>query len=41
MESTDKGGNEKPCGRCDACILRLNGFKEAGLEDPIDYDQAE
>ena len=25
------------CGRCDACILRLAGFKEAGVEDPISY----
>ena len=25
------------CGRCDACQLRLKGFSEAGLEDPIAY----
>jgi 7-cyano-7-deazaguanine synthase len=25
------------CGRCDACTLRLAGFKEAGIEDPIPY----
>jgi len=26
------------CGRCDACRLRLKGFTEAGLPDPIDYE---
>jgi 7-cyano-7-deazaguanine synthase len=25
------------CGRCEACILRLKGFQEAGLEDPVRY----
>jgi len=28
---------EKACGVCDSCRLRLNGFKVAGIEDPIDY----
>ena len=27
------------CGACDACVLRLKGFREAGIADPIKYDE--
>ncbi len=29
------------CGRCDACQLRLKGFREAGAADPIPYASGE
>lgn len=30
-------GQDKACGRCDSCLLRLKGFAEAGRVDPILY----
>jgi 7-cyano-7-deazaguanine synthase len=33
----DPGEAGRACGQCDACRLRLKGFAEAGLADPIVY----
>ena len=30
-------GRVLACGRCDACHLRLDGFREADFEDPVPY----
>lgn len=30
-------GGDKACGVCDSCTLRLKGFKEAGIVDPVEY----
>ncbi|MFQ5838260.1 MAG: 7-cyano-7-deazaguanine synthase QueC [Thermoplasmata archaeon] len=32
-------GRKRACGVCDACQIRLKGFKEAGIEDPIPYER--
>lgn len=29
---------DKSCGVCDSCRLRLNGFEKAGINDPIEYE---
>jgi len=30
-------GEREACGRCDSCLLRLRGFRQAGVPDPIPY----
>lgn len=34
-------GGERPCGHCDSCLLRAQGFSEAHLEDPALHIQFE
>jgi len=33
----DPDAQGRSCGLCDSCRLRLKGFKDAGIEDPIEY----
>jgi 7-cyano-7-deazaguanine synthase len=33
----DPTNDGRACGRCDSCILRREGFKNAGIPDPIKY----
>jgi 7-cyano-7-deazaguanine synthase len=33
----DPGPTGKSCGRCDSCLLRKKGFREAGFPDPTEY----
>ncbi|MGZ5020722.1 MAG: 7-cyano-7-deazaguanine synthase QueC [Chthoniobacterales bacterium] len=35
----DPAADGAACGKCDACLLRLKGFREAGMTDPIRYAQ--
>ncbi|MBI4389022.1 MAG: 7-cyano-7-deazaguanine synthase QueC [Nitrospinae bacterium] len=36
----DPGPDGTACGACDSCLLRLKGFKEAGVKDPLIYKTA-
>jgi 7-cyano-7-deazaguanine synthase len=33
----DPAADGRACGKCDACKLRLKGFREAGVTDPLRY----
>jgi 7-cyano-7-deazaguanine synthase len=35
--SPDASG--RACGSCDSCLLRLAGFRDAGIADPIEYQR--
>jgi 7-cyano-7-deazaguanine synthase len=36
----DPGPDGAACGRCEACILRRKGFRDAGMEDPATYPKS-
>jgi 7-cyano-7-deazaguanine synthase len=32
---TTGNGGVVPCERCDSCVIRANGFRDAGMQDPL------
>ena len=37
----DPAPDGRACGRCDSCLLRKQGFEQAGVPDPIPYQPVE
>jgi 7-cyano-7-deazaguanine synthase len=35
----DPDSDGRACGACDSCLLRIKGFREAGLPDPTTYQE--
>ncbi|MCX6622185.1 MAG: 7-cyano-7-deazaguanine synthase QueC [Acidobacteria bacterium] len=35
----DPDGAGRACGHCDSCLLRLKGFRDVGLADPVEYQK--
>jgi 7-cyano-7-deazaguanine synthase len=35
----DPDSEGRACGACDSCLLRIKGFREAGVSDPIPYQE--
>jgi 7-cyano-7-deazaguanine synthase len=33
----DPAAKSLACGRCDSCLIRLEGFRQAGITDPVPY----
>ena len=34
----DPAADGTACGQCDSCLLRLKGFRDAGISDPVRYE---